>query len=129
MTPDEQLSLVQRHYALNGAGDYQAAQNLLTDDFLLSIPSYMPFGGAYRGKTGVREAIEKVAKAIKIEKLRFVATTLGPECAVEIVEFTLAGESTQVAELIRFRGNQIFHIQPFYSDPNAFIDAAAKRRL
>jgi hypothetical protein len=34
MTPEEQLELVKKHYALNAAGDYPAAQELLTRRFL-----------------------------------------------------------------------------------------------
>ena len=129
MTQDEQLDLVRRHYALNGAGDYDAAAELVTDDFFLTIPAYMPFGGTYRGKAAFRTVIPLVREAVAVTNIRKVATTLGSDCAVEIVEFTFEdeGPTTEVAELIRFRGNQICEIQPYYSDPNRFIAAAAKR--
>ncbi len=131
MTPAEQLDLVKRHYALNGAGDCAAAEELLTDDFTLTIPSYMPFGGVFKGKGGMRDAIASVTGAVKVDSLRFLETTLGENCAIEIVEFTLAGDpgTTQVAELFQFRGNQICKIQPFYSDANAFIAAVERQRM
>jgi ketosteroid isomerase-like protein len=130
MTSEEKLELVKKHYALNGSGDNAAAQELLTDDFFITIPSYMPFGGTYRGKTAFRELIPIVVEAVAVAKLDFIATTVGGDYAVEIVEFTLAGDprKTQVAELIRFRGNQICEIRPYYSDPNVFIEATARRR-
>src|SRR5271165_1704983 len=34
MTPEEQTELVKKHYALNASGDYAAAADLLTDDFV-----------------------------------------------------------------------------------------------
>ena len=41
MTPEEQIELVKKHYALNASGDYTAAENLLTDDFVITIPCYL----------------------------------------------------------------------------------------
>ncbi len=131
MTPEQKLELVKKHYAYNGAGNYAAAQELLTEDFFITIPSYMPFGGVYRGKTAFRELIPIVAEAVAVAKLEFIATTVGGDYAVEVVEFTLAddpGRTSQVAELIRFRGNQICEVRPYYSDPNFFIDAVRRRK-
>ncbi len=54
MTPEEQLELVKNFYTLNGAGEYLAARELLTDDFFITIPPYMPFAGVYRGKGAFR---------------------------------------------------------------------------
>jgi ketosteroid isomerase-like protein len=131
MTPEQQLELVKKHYALNGAGDYPAAQELLTDDFFITIPAYMPFGGVYRGKGAFRELIPIVVKMVGVTGLKFVATTVGGDYAVEIVEFTLAGDAGppfQAAEVIRFRGNQICEIRPYYFDPAPMIAAAARRK-
>jgi len=130
VTPEEQLELVKKHYALNAAGDYPAAQELLTDDFFITIPSYMPFAGVYRGKGAFRELIPIVVETVAVTGMEFVATTVGGDYAVEIVEFTLAGDAGppfQAAEVIRFRGNQICEIRPFYFDPAPMIAAAARR--
>ena len=127
-TPEEKLAILRRHYALNGADDHAAARELLTDDFVITIPSFMPFGGTYRGKDAFLELIPLVRRAAKVEGLTFVATTVGGDHAVEIVEFALAGhEGTppQVAELIRFRGDKICEIRPYYSDPFPFMAGAA----
>jgi ketosteroid isomerase-like protein len=131
MTPEEQLELVKKHYTLNSAGDYPAAQELLTDDFFITIPSYMPFAGVYRGKGAFRELIPIVVETAAVTGMKLVATTVGDNYAVEIVEFTLAGDAGspfQVAEVIRFRGNQICEIRPFYFDPAPMIAAAARRK-
>ncbi len=130
MTPEEQLELVKKHYALNAAGDRAAAEELLTDDFFIEIPPYMPFAGVYRGKGAFRELIPIVVESASVTDMKFVATTVGDGYAVEIVEFTLAGHDgppAQVAEVISFRGNQICEIRPFYFDPAPFIEAAAQR--
>ncbi len=127
MTPDEQRDLVRRHYALNAAGDHAAARELLTDDFTLTIP--LPFGGTFTGKDAFAEAIPRVMAAVAVDGLRPVATTVGDGYAVEVVEFTFAGdpEPTEVAELITFRGDKICAIKPFYADASRFVAAAARR--
>ena len=130
MTPEEQLKLVQKHYALSAAGDHAAARELLTDDFSITIPPHMPFAGIYRGKDAFRELIPIVVETIAVTGMKFVATTVGGDYAVEIVEFTLADHDgpVQVLELNRFRGNQICEIRPFYFDPAPMIAAAARRK-
>jgi ketosteroid isomerase-like protein len=131
VTSLEQLELVKQHYALNSAGDHAAARELLTDDFSITIPSYMPFGGVYRGKDAFLDLIPIVVNAIAVAGLKFVATTVGDDYAVELVEFTLDGYDgppVQVAEVIRFRGNLICEIRPFYFDARPMIALAAKRK-
>ncbi len=131
MTPEEQLELVDKHYALNAAGDHAAAEDLLTEDFFIEIPPYMPFAGVYRGKGAFRELIPIVVQTSSVTDMKFLATTVGDGYAVEIVEFTLTGHEgppVQVAELIRFRDDRICEIRPFYFDPTPFIEAAARKQ-
>ena len=90
----------------------------------------MPFAGVYRGKDAFRELIPIVIEAVAVTDMKFVATTVGDGCAVEIVAFTLAGHDgspVQVAELNLFRDNKICEIRPFYSDPTPWIGATARR--
>lgn len=131
MTPEEQLDLVKRHYELNAAGEFGAAEALLTDDFFITIPPYMPFAGVYRGKKAFQELIPLVVGSVGVAGIAHIATTVGDGCAVDIVEWTLAGDDgppMQGAELIRFRGHQICEIKPFYFDASPMLAAAARRR-
>jgi ketosteroid isomerase-like protein len=130
MTPEEQLALVKLHYSLIAAGD-PAAQELLTDDFSLTIPPYMPFAGVYRGKGAFLELIPIVVNSVPVTGMKHVATTVGDDHVVELVEFSLAGHDgppVEAAEVIRFRGNQICEIRPFYFDPAPFIAAAERNK-
>ena len=129
MTPEEQIDLFKRHYALNASGDHAAAEDLLTDDFVITIPSFLPFAGVYRGKKAFRGLIPRVVESLAVVKMKFVVTTVGDDHAVEVVEFTLAGDdgaTVQNTEVIRFRGQQICEIRPFYLDPAPWIAAAAR---
>lgn len=128
MTDEEQLELVKKFYALSAARD-PAAEELLTDDFVTTIPSAMPFGGVFRGKQAFQELIPLVADSVAVTNLKFVATTVGGGYAVEIAEFTLDGGTgpVQVAEVIQFREDQICEIRPFYPDPAPWIAAGARR--
>jgi ketosteroid isomerase-like protein len=131
VTREEQRKLVDDHYSLSAAGDFAGARELLTDDFVITIPPPMPFAGTYRGKDASRELAPIVVEAVAVTGMKFVATTVGDGCAVEIVEFTLAGYDgppVQVAELILFRDNKICEIRPFYFDPAPMIDIADLRR-
>lgn len=130
MTHEEQLELVRQHYALNFAGNHAAARELLTDDFEITIPYFMPFGRTYRGKDAFLELIPIVVKALAIRRIEHVATTIGDGYAMELVEFTLDGHdgpALAVAEVIKFRGNQICEIRPYYYDPLPMIELARKR--
>ena len=72
----------------------------------------MPFGGTFRGKGAFRELIPLVASTIPLGKLEFLETTVGDEFAVELVDFTSRRSRgpLRVAEVIRFRGEQICEI-------------------
>ena len=131
MTPEEQLELVKNFYTLNGAGEYLAARELLTDDFFITIPPYMPFAGVYRGKGAFQKLIPIVVETVAVASVKHIATTVGHGCAVQIVEWTLAGDAgspVQGAELIRFRGHQICEVRPFYFDPRPMIAAAERHK-
>jgi ketosteroid isomerase-like protein len=131
MTPDQQLDLVKRHYALNTAGDFDGAAELVTDDFVITIPPYMPFAGAYRGKTAMRELIPIVVSSVAVSNVKYVATLVGDGYVAELVEFTLAGNDgppMQGVEVNSFRGNQICEIRPYYFDATSMVEAAKAKR-
>lgn len=108
-----------------------AARDLLTEDFSITIPPYRPFARVYRGKNAFFELIPIVVESVSVTSLNYVAATVGDDYVVELVEFTLAGHDgppAEVAEVIRFRGNQICEIRPFYFDPAPFIAAAQRNK-
>jgi ketosteroid isomerase-like protein len=132
MTPEQQLELVKRHYALNTSGEFDRAAELVTDDFVITIPPYMPFAGTYRGKNAMRELIPLVVSSVAVSNVKYVATTVGDGYVAELVEFTLAGNDgppMQAVEVNSFRGNQICEIRPYYFDATSMVEAAKGRKV
>jgi ketosteroid isomerase-like protein len=131
MTPEQQLDLVKRHYALNSAGEFDSAAELVTDDFVITIPPYLPFAGTYRGKTAMRTLIPIVVSSVSVSTVKYVATTVGDGYVAELVEFTLAGYDgppMQAVEVNTFRGEQICEIRPYYFDATSMVDAARAKK-
>ena len=131
MTAEEKIEIAARFYALNSGGNLDAAEELLTEDFFITIPPHLPFGGVYRGRSAFRALIPLVVGSVGMARVNFVATTAGGDYAIEIVEWVLADESgsiVQGTEVIRFRGNQICEIRPYYFDAAPMVAAAAARR-
>jgi ketosteroid isomerase-like protein len=131
MTSEQQLDLVKRHYALNTSGDFDGAAELVTDDFIITIPPYMPFAGTYRGKTAMRELIPLVVSSVAVSNVKYVATTVGEGYVAELAEFTLAGNDgppMQAVEVNSFRGDQICEIRPYYFDATSMVEAAKAKK-
>jgi ketosteroid isomerase-like protein len=131
MKPEHQLEIVKRHYALNAAGDFEAAASLVTDDFVITIPPYMPFSGVYRGKTAMRQLIPLVVSSVSVTGVKFVAATAGDGYVAELVEWTLAGfdgPPMQGVEVNSFRGNLICEIRPYYFDATSMVEAAKRKK-
>jgi hypothetical protein len=49
MTHEEILKLVDDLYAATGVGDFDAAEELLTDDFFITEADSLPFSGDIKG--------------------------------------------------------------------------------
>ena len=54
MTDDEKMAFVQQLYATTGAGDFDTAETMLTDDFFIIEAEGLPMAGEYRGKRALR---------------------------------------------------------------------------
>lgn len=66
---------------------------------------------------------------LALVKKHYALNTAGDDHVVEIVEFSLAdGSTVDGAEVIRFRGDQICDIRPFYFDPTPMIAVAAQSK-
>ena len=125
----QRLALVNQLYALTGAGDWAAAEQHLTDDFFVIEADHLPFAGTYSGKGGLRALFDKVMSMADVTDMQIRETTIGEDHAVTLVDLVFAaGGRAQIAEMFRFRGDQICEIRPFYFDPAPVFAAVEAKR-
>jgi ketosteroid isomerase-like protein len=127
----DRLALVNHLYALTGAGDWAAAEALLTDDFFVTEADHLPFAGVYSGKGGLRQLFETVMAMMDVADMQIHETTVGEDHAVTLVDLVFAqpaGTRARIAEMFRFRGDRVCEIRPFYFDPAPVFAAVEAKR-
>jgi ketosteroid isomerase-like protein len=130
MSHDQVLQLVDDLYGATGVGDFDKAEEYLTDDFFITEADTLPFAGVYKGKTALRDLFTKVMGMMDVSGLNRVQTTSGGDYAVTILSFEFvdpALEPAHLCELFRFRDGKICEIRPYYFDP-APITAACNAK-
>jgi ketosteroid isomerase-like protein len=128
MTNEEKLALVESLYAKSGAGDFDAVESLLTDDFFIREADDLPMAGEYRGKTALRELYAHVFGTLKVADLEPESMTVGGDYVVNLISFRFENPDlapAQLAEVFRFRGDKVCEIRPYYFDAKPISDAWA----
>ena len=128
MTDDEKLAIVAELYASTGAGDFDTAESLLTDDFFIIEAEGLPMAGEYRGKTALRGLYAHVFGTLKVADLEPEGMSVGRDYVVNLISFRFENPdlaSAQLAEVFRFRGDKVCEIRPYYFDPKPIVDAWA----
>ena len=128
MTDDEKLASVAELYASTGAGDFDTAESLLTDDFFIIEAEGLPMAGEYRGKTALRGLYAHVFGTLKVADLEPEGMSVGGDYVVNLISFRFENPdlaSAQLAEVFRFRGDKVCEIRPYYFDPKPIVDAWA----
>lgn len=123
MTSEEMIAYVDRLYAATGAGDWEAASQMVTEDFFITEADDMPMAGTYHGMEGFQDLFTKVMGMCDVAGLDRVETTAGRDHAVAILSFRFADPALAPAELcevFRFRDGKCCQIKPFYYDAAPF---------
>jgi ketosteroid isomerase-like protein len=131
MTSEEMLKLVDDLYAATGVGDFDRAEQMLTDDLLITEADGLPMGGTYRGRRALRELYTKVMGLMDVAGLDRVETTTGVDHAVTILSIRFQDSSLEPArlcELFRFRDGKVCEIIPYYFDPAPIVAACAAKK-
>lgn len=131
MTHDEMVQFVEDLYAASGGGDWERANAMLTEDFVVSEAEGLPFAGIYRGQNALHDLFVEVFSTLDIVGLERVQVTTGGDYAIAIVRMMFAGEGledAELCELFRFRDGKCCEIKPYYFDP-APVLAAAQHKL
>jgi ketosteroid isomerase-like protein len=122
------LAIVAELYASTGAGDFDTAERLLTDDFFIIEAEGLPMAGEYRGKTALRGLYAHVFGTLKVADLEPEGMSVGGDYVVNLISFRFENPdlaSAQLAEVFRFRGDKVCEIRPYYFDPKPIVDAWA----
>ncbi|MES2496185.1 MAG: nuclear transport factor 2 family protein [Pseudomonadota bacterium] len=130
MTPQQIEQFVDDLYAATGAGDWDKAASMLTDDFVVVEADPLPMAGTYRGPHALRELFTKVMGMMDVAGLDRIQTTVGGDYAVTILSFRFADPAlrpAELCELFRFRDGKVCEIKPFYFDPTTMVDACAAK--
>jgi ketosteroid isomerase-like protein len=132
MSREAMLQFVDDLYAATGAGDFDKAAEMLTDDFFITEADCLPMAGVFRGKNALRDLFIQVMGMMDVAGLERGETTTGGDYAVCHVTFKFADPSLKPAELLeqfRFRDGKVCEIRPYYFDPSQVIAACdAKKR-
>ncbi len=126
MSHEAVLQLVDDLYAATGVGDFDKAEEYLTEDFFITEADTLPFAGVYHGKTALRDLYTKVMGMMDVTGLSCVETTSGGDYAVTILSFEFADPSlasAHLCELFRFRDGKVCEIKPYYFDPATIVAA------
>lgn len=130
MNRDQMLRLVDDLYAATGAGDFDRAEEMLTDDLVITEAAGLPMAGVYRGKGALRELYVRVMGLMDVAALDRIETTTGVDHAVTILSLRFCDPSlapAQICELFRFRDGKVCEIRPYYFDPAQVLAASAAK--
>jgi acetyl esterase len=124
------LATARRLYQLALSGDFKTVETLVTDDFVVHEASALPFAGSYRGKGAMQELLIKVGGMLKLKDVRFGGFLEDGDTVVVLVELVAdrqgKDEIIPLMERLRFRGDQICELLPFYFDA-AQVQACVSR--
>lgn len=125
MTADEMIRFVDKLYDATGAGDWDAAEAMLTDDLVITEAPGLPMEGTYRGRGALQELYVRVFSTLNVAGLDRIQTLTGGDYAITLLRMRFpGGGSAELCELFRFRDGKCCEIKPFYFDPAPVIAAA-----
>lgn len=131
MSREEIAAFVDRLYAVSGAGDWDAAAEMLTDDFVAYEADSLPMAGEYRGKNGLRDLFAKVMGMVDVVALDRSSLPISDDAAIAVLTMRFADPALKPAELcemFRFRDGKCCEIKPYYYDPAPFIAAVEAKK-
>lgn len=127
------LELTKALYEATTSGNWEAAEAMLTDDFVATEAPNLPFAGVYRGKKGLQELFGKVMGMIDATGFDIQAMTAGDDWVVVLLDM-MARDSDgselrlPLAEAMRFRDGKVCEIRPYYFDSELLARAVKAKQ-
>ena len=128
MTEQETRALVEKLYALSGAGDWEAVDEYMSDDLVIVEAESLPYGGLYPGRTALRDLFAKVMAYWIDPSIEMHAITAGEDRGVGLPTLHVTSRQTgrrlalDIAETFRFRDGKLIEIKPYYFDTHLIVE-------
>jgi len=125
------IATAQAMYEGAMSGNWQTVEGLLTEDFVIHEAPSLPFGGVYRGKSALQELLVKVGGMLTLSDVKFKQFMAQGEHVIVsldlIADHRGRSETLSVVEVLRFRGEQVCELRPFYFDAAQVAAVVAAR--
>lgn len=115
-------AMIENLYALTGAGRWEEAEALMTDDFRILEADSLPYGGEYKGKKALQDLYTKVFAFWDDPSLEFGDIAVAEQTVIVMVTIHATsrhnGErlAMPLCEVFHLRGDRICGITPYYFD-------------
>ena len=99
-------------------GDFAAVLGLMAEDLVVSEPSFLPYGGEYRGIEQFQQLIERAVRHLDVAKIAVDRIVVDGDRAVAVLRIpNLAnGEFTVIAEESLVRDGQVAEMRIYFHD-------------
>ena len=111
-------ALVAQMYDAILRGDFSSLLGLLADDLVVSEPSFLPYGGEYRGLEEFQVLIGKAVQHLDVAKIEVDRVVVDGDRAIAILRIpNLAnGEYTVIAEESLVRDGKVAAMRIYFHD-------------
>jgi ketosteroid isomerase-like protein len=116
----DNITLAKKMYELGFASAWDELATILTDEFEITEPGSLSFGGSYRGKDALREVFGSALGALAPKDVRFKSMTANDDEVVSLIELVFDERGNEyimpVAEYFQMRGGKIAKMTPYFFD-------------
>lgn len=128
---DANIALANRMYKYIGEEGWPELETVLSEDFEIVEAAGLPFGGTARGKTALREVLNKALSALQPSDIRIKSLTANDNEVVALLDLIFEGQGESfvmpVAEYFQIRDGLICRIVPYFFDTSAMTAFLARR--
>lgn len=120
-------SIMEHFYAAGLQGDIETMMGYVADDVVIYEPTYLPFGGEYRGKDSLSAIHGAVAQLADVAQFTIHYILVDGDRAIAIGGFPVndTGQFTHFAEESRLEDGKIVEIRIYYHDAQSMIGTAS----
>jgi ketosteroid isomerase-like protein len=124
---DISKQVVHDMYAAGMSGDVEGMLKQMAEDaFVLHEPSFLPYGGEYRGRAGMIEAFTKIGSRLDVGAIEIDRVVAEGERVFVVMRTTDLGSGEQVliAEENLVRDGQIVEMRVYFHEARSLVARA-----